>query len=179
MNKKWHRWFNTTVSGVVMAGLILASSFGYDKYIELDSKETYSTEMVQITEDESFRRCAYNDSLGYRTIGFGHLVKPTEEFGQCINMSEAFDMLNKDYYGAVSEVEHNYPWAEGEVKLVLINMTYQLGTTRLAKFEGTLDALKQEDYRLAALEMLDSIWAKQTPNRAMRLAVRILSLQEI
>lgn len=177
MNRKWHRWFNTSVSAFVLAGLVLASTFGYDKYIELSNTQIYKTEMNQITEDEGFKKCHYNDSLGYKTIGFGHLVKSGESFDKCISIPKAFEMLESDYYDAVSSVERRYSWAEGEVKLVLINMTYQLGATRLAKFENTLKALKQEDYGTAAIEMLDSRWGKQTERRALRLAVRILALQ--
>lgn len=178
IKRKLHRWFNTSVSALVMAGLIISSTIGYSKYQELVLVQEYTTEMIQLSEDEGFRQCAYNDSLGLNTIGFGHLVKQGENFDKCITMPQAFDMLHKDYYTAVHSVEKRYPWAEGEVKLVLINMSYQLGETRLAKFKQTLKYLKQEDYSNAAIEMMDSRWARQTKDRALRLAVRILSLKE-
>jgi lysozyme len=178
MSKGLHRWFNTSVSTIVLTGLVIASTFGYTKYTELDNKQIYSSEMNQITNDEGFKKCSYNDSLGYQTIGFGHLVKHGEDFNSCITMPLAFDMLHDDYYIAVRSVEHRYSWAEGEVKLVLVNMSYQLGGTRLAKFKKTLIHLENKDYRNASIEMLDSTWAKQTERRALRLAVRILSLKE-
>ena len=178
MNKKLHRWINTSVSALVLAGLILASTLGYDEYTNLNNQQIYSSEMNQIAMDEGFRRCNYNDSLGYKTIGFGHLVKKGESFERCISIPEAFDMLNEDYLIALKAIERNYPWAEGEIKLVLTNMSYQIGITRLMKFDNTIKHLKNEQYREAAIEMMDSIWAKQTPQRSMRLAVRILSLQE-
>jgi lysozyme len=49
-------------------------------------------------------------------------------------------------------------------------MSYQMGTTGVMKFKNTLTAIEHGDYELAALGMLDSTWAKQTPNRARRLA---------
>jgi len=175
MNKKLHRWINTSFTSIALAGLIFASAFGYGKYEEL---VVYKSEMNQIVEDEGFRKCAYNDSLGYRTIGFGHLVKPDESFDTCITAATAFDMLEEDFYSSMDSVGRRYPWASGEVQLVLVNMTYQLGENGLSKFKKTLQALKEEDYRTAALEMLNSKWAQTTPNRSMRLAVRVLSLQE-
>lgn len=178
MNKKFHRWINTSVSTCVLVGLILASSFGYSKYTELSNQQLYSSEMNQIVNDEGFRRCKYNDSLGLNTIGFGHLVKQGESFAKCITMPQAFDMLNEDYYEALRSVERNYPWAEGEVKLVLTNMSYQLGATRLTKFKRSLKHLKNKQYSEAAIEMMESRWARQTPQRSMRLAVRILAIQE-
>ena len=175
MSMKIHSWINTSFTAIATAGLIFASTFGYAKYEEL---VVHKTEMNQIVVDEGFRKCAYNDSLGYRTIGFGHLVKPSEDFATCITAADAFDMLEDDFYYAMDSVGRKYPWASGEVKLVLVNMTYQLGENGLSKFKNTLKALEAEDYRTAALEMLDSKWATITTNRSMRLAVRVLSLQE-
>ena len=142
------------------------------------TRELYSSEMNQIAVDEGFKRCEYDDSLGYRTIGFGHLVKKNERFDDCIDMAQAFNMLESDYLEAVGSVERNYPWAEGEVKMVLTNMSYQLGTGRLAQFKKTLKHLENKNYSNAAIEMMSSRWAKQTPQRSLRLAVRILSLKE-
>lgn len=176
MNMKLHRWFNTSVSVLVLVGLIIASSFGYSKYIEVSTTQRHESEMLQITSDEGFRKCSYKDSLGFSTIGFGHLIKRGEKFKGCISLDIAFTLLHEDYSSALVSVEYLYPWAEGEVKLVLANMSYQLGENRLARFEKTLRHLESKRYGRAAVEMMDSRWAKQTPKRALRLAVRILSL---
>lgn len=176
MNMNLHRWFNTSVSVLVLAGLIALSYFGYGKYVELNTLQLHKSEMNQITADEGFSKCAYTDSLGFSTIGFGHLVKRGEDYKSCITIATAFSLLHKDYLIALGSVERNYPWAEGEVKLVLANMSYQLGTTRLALFERTLRHLESKRYSKAAVEMIDSKWAEQTPRRSLRLAVRVLSL---
>lgn len=178
MTKNWHRWFNTSVSVLVLAGLLAASAIGYEKYIEVSTKQIHKSEMNQITLDEGFSKCSYTDSLGFRTIGFGHLVKKGENFNSCISIATAFSLLHKDYLIALRSVEKRYPWAEGEAKLVLVNMSYQLGSTRLSRFEKTLRHLESNRWRKAAIEMIDSRWAIQTPKRAIRLAVRVLSLVE-
>ena len=49
-------------------------------------------------------------------------------------------------------------------------MVFQLGMTGVSKFKNTLKAVKEEDWDTAADEMLDSVWAKQTPERANELS---------
>jgi len=174
-----HRIFNTAV--VVVA--IVLSVVAYFKVPEMQFEKDYKKEIAQIvkneidqlTEDEGYRLEPYIDSLGNLTIGFGHLVKPGENFGR-ITPHEAIALLKQDYSDARDSVEKTYPWAEGDVKLVLINMTFQMGPSRVAKFEKALNALENEQYALAAAELLDSRWADQTRSRATRLAGRILQL---
>jgi len=55
-------------------------------------------------------------------------------------------------------------------KAVLLNMSFQLGITGLLKFKNTLAKIEAGDYQGAADNMLKSLWARQTPNRANRLA---------
>ena len=59
------------------------------------------------------------------------------------------------------------------------NMAFQLGAHGLQKFEKTLQHVKARNWSGAADEMLDSLWAKQTPNRANRMAKRIRALDEL
>ncbi|MFQ5421037.1 MAG: hypothetical protein ACE5EY_11830, partial [Anaerolineae bacterium] len=51
-----------------------------------------------------------------------------------------------------------------------INMAFNLGRTRLARFGKMWAAIHIGDYALAAEEMLDSRWARQVGERAHRLA---------
>lgn len=53
---------------------------------------------------------------------------------------------------------------------VLINMCFQLGFTGFSKFKKTLKYINDFDFEKASKEMLNSLWAKQTPNRANELA---------
>jgi lysozyme len=52
-------------------------------------------------------------------------------------------------------------------------MAFQMGTKGLLAFRRTLGSIEDGQYSEAALEMLDSTWAKQTPARAMRLATQM------
>ena len=49
-------------------------------------------------------------------------------------------------------------------------MCYQLGQSGFSKFKKTIYLLESEQYDEASIEMLDSLWAKQTPNRAKELS---------
>ena len=51
---------------------------------------------------------------------------------------------------------------------VLISMAYQLGVPGLAKFARTLSLVAAKDYISASAEMMNSLWARQTPSRANR-----------
>lgn len=134
-------------------------------------------EIGQILRDEGLRRCLYADSLGNATIGVGHLV--TNDGGpKCISERVIIDTLIDDYRYARDNVEKRYTWATGEVKLILVNMSFQLGEYRLTKFTGMLSALERGDYTTATVELLDSSLHRQTPKRIERHAARILSLSD-
>lgn len=166
-----HRVINT----VIVMLVAMAAAVSYVKAPEIVVEVKYQSEIAQIVNDEGLRLTVYNDSLGHKTIGFGHLVLPGENFTR-ITPQQALDLLRGDYATARASVEKRYPWASGDVKLVLINMTYQLGPDRLSKFSKALSNLEKGDYDAAAAEFLDSRWASQAPNRANRIAGRILQL---
>ena len=170
-----HRLLNT----VLIFTLLVVISFGAyginKKFAELTYEEHKTSEIAQIVKDEGYKKCIYSDSRGLQTIGFGHLMLSTDKF-KCITPIKAVSLLRLDYSYAEASVDNKYLWAYGEVRLVLINMTYQMGATGVSKFKKTLDYLHSEEYDLAAGELLDSRWAAQTPNRAARLAGRIMAI---
>jgi lysozyme len=53
---------------------------------------------------------------------------------------------------------------------VLTEMVFQMGVNGVSKFKKFLIAANNHDWAAAAEEMLDSKWAKQTPERAKSLA---------
>jgi lysozyme len=55
-------------------------------------------------------------------------------------------------------------------------MTFQMGPAGVGKFKNMLIALQNQSYAEAAAEMLDSRWAKQTPNRAKKLSSQMEEL---
>ena len=59
---------------------------------------------------------------------------------------------------------------------LVVEMCYQMGQFGVSKFKGMIKALSEKDYKRASYEMLDSRWAKQTPNRANRMAERMANI---
>lgn len=128
----------------------------------------------RIKEHEGFRNVVYKDSLGFATIGYGHLVKEDDLFveGHTYSQKLLNDYFEIDFTNAVVGAERllgnqamNY-----KAKCVIIEMVFQLGMTGVSKFKNTLKAVKEEDWDTAADEMLDSVWAEQTPERANELS---------
>ena len=118
----------------------------------------------RIAENEGFRSKVYKCSEGVDTFGHG-LTYITEEESLHIVAGRVpkkhLKLLHKlDWYKELPPM----------IKGVIIEMTYQMGTSGMLKFKKMIANMKQKNWKGAAEEMLDSIWAKQTPNRANRLA---------
>ena len=124
---------------------------------------------------ENGRHVIYKDHLGYETIGYGRLI--TERRGGGISEHEANLMLENDVNRVVGELDYHLKWFSSLTdtrQRALINMAFQLGTRGLMGFKKALRALEKGDYRTASIELLDSRWAVQTPERAKRMAEMIL-----
>ena len=128
----------------------------------------------QLQRDEGFKDHAYQDHLGYWTIGFGRLID--ERKGGHITLEEGLFFLNNDIDNKTEELLKRLPWVndlDDARKGVLVNMAFQLGVDGLLKFKNTLELIKSGKYKEASDAMLDSLWAKQTPNRASRLSAQM------
>ena len=64
-----------------------------------------------------------------------------------------------------------------EIKDVVMEMCYQLGVGGFSKFKKTIAFLQNKQFIDASQEMLDSLWAKQTPNRAKELSNRVKEVE--
>ena len=146
------------------------------------SKEFRIRLKEEITADEGCVLEVYKDHLGYPTIGVGHLILETDEeygvgVGTPITQTRCDELLFQDLNTVLSECESRFKeswtvWPE-EVKLIIANMAFNLGLTRLVKFQKMFAALNEGDYKQASIEGLDSKWAKQVYNRAKRLMNRL------
>lgn len=125
----------------------------------------------QIKSDEGCVLHAYQDHLGYWTIGYGRLLDKRKGGG--ISQNEADQLLQNDIDRKLADLRDKLPWFDNlddPRKGVLLNMCFQLGLTGLLKFKNTLAYIEAGDYENAAANMLKSKWAQQTPNRANRMA---------
>jgi lysozyme len=125
----------------------------------------------QLKREEGVVRHAYQDHLGFWTIGAGRLIDQRKGGG--LSDDEIDYLLRNDVNRFTSEVLKALPWAAAlnEPRLaVIIGMAFQMGTAGLLGFRNTLAAVRDERYAHAAGLMLQSKWAEQTPARARRMA---------
>lgn len=125
----------------------------------------------QLRFDEGEKLTAYQDHLGFWTIGIGRLIDARKGGG--ITKEESSYLLNNDIRRKTAEVKAAIPWFGklDEVRQgVLLNMAFQMGTEGLLKFKNTLRMVESGQYDAAASGMLESLWARQTPERAKRLS---------
>ena len=128
----------------------------------------------QLKIHEGYKPTLYKCTAGVDTIGVGFAIKDlhlSEEVCELI-LKEKLEVLEGRF-------EKSFDWfkdAPLEVRNTCMNMAYQLGFRGFSNFRKTIAFLAGKDYKAASVEMLDSKWAKQTPNRAKELSEIIASL---
>ena len=125
---------------------------------------------------EGERKFAYLDHLGYETIGVGRCIK--EGVGLGLSDDEIDYLLTNDINRAIKELGRAFSWFSGldEARRdAMINLCFQLGLTKLLKFQNFLAEMEEGSYELAAPHLLDSLYARQTPARANEIAEMIIS----
>ena len=124
--------------------------------------------LEKIKHHEGFVEHVYDDSLGIPTIGYGFAIKDL-----ILDEDIAEDILMRKLERLKRNANSRFQWLQDmpqEVQAVVLNMCYQLGVTGVSKFRKAISALQEGEWQEAADEMLDSLWARQTPNRAKELS---------
>lgn len=114
---------------------------------------------------------AYADHLGYLTIGWGRLIDKRKGGG--LSQAEADLLLDNDLARVEAALVDTLPWFRGLCeprRAVLAGMAYQMGLEGLLGFRSTLASVRDERFADAAEGMRRSLWARQTPARARRMA---------
>ena len=127
-----------------------------------------------IKRHEGFEPKVYQCTEGYDTIGYGFTIKDLE-----IDKDVADLILMKKLHTLLQRITIAFPWFENIdniAKSVVVNMCYQLGLRGFSQFKKTIYLLETEQYEEASIEMLNSLWAKQTPIRAKELSEQIRAL---
>ena len=127
---------------------------------------------AQLRRDEGTRAAAYQDHLGFWTIGVGRLIDSRKP-GAGLRPDEIDHLLRNDINDRVAALQKALPWfsvLDESRQGVLLNMAFQLGTDGLLAFRQTLGLVRDGKYTEASEQMLKSKWAEQTPERAKRLS---------
>lgn len=130
--------------------------------------------LKKIKEHEGFRSRVYKCTEGYDTIGYGFAIKDLE-----LDEDIAEEILLRKLEKLIKRLRDKFDWLDEvphAVQGVLVNMSYQMGVNGVSKFKKALHAMQMFQWKKAADELLDSRWAKQTPNRAKELSEIIRNL---
>jgi lysozyme len=151
------------------------SEYVYNKYPHMQQVAQ------RIKDNEGFRLNPYTLEYntkegkyvkeGFKTGGYGHRIQPNEEIPDTKEGWET--VFNNDFEQSVKATEKLLTDASSVHPVVfgvLTEMVYQMGATGVSKFKNTLSHINNGNYEMASKEMLNSNWAKQTPDRAVRLA---------
>lgn len=129
-----------------------------------------------IKGEESCVLSPYKDSLGFWTIGWGHhddtIRSDTPAWSQ-EHADEIFDEDFEDAHTTARRLCASFESLVGPRKGALTAMAFQLGYTSMSKFVPTLQLIDEDNFAGAAQHIRQSLWAKQTPARARRVAQRI------
>ncbi len=136
---------------------------------------------VDLELDEGVKNEVYLDHLGLKTVGIGHLCRENEpefemEVGTPVSDERVQVLFERDLDMVRVDCMKLYPSFDTlpeDAKLIIANMMFNLGLPRLSKFKKMKAAVESGDWEEAAIQMEDSKWYRQVPNRAERLCNRM------
>ena len=117
-----------------------------------------------VKEYEGYSQLVYECTAGYATIGYGRNL---EQRG--ITKEESEYLLANDLQQCIKELKgiiNRFDELPNKAQLVLVDMCYNLGLSKLLNFENMLDAIDARDWEKAAEELLNSRYARQVKRRA-------------
>ena len=144
---------------------------------------------AQIKDHEGEVLEIYEDSLGYLTLGVGHLIqKGAPEYGQPAGTpvsQEVVDLYyDNDFDKHIEETKHvcdnnNIVFEElpESIQHVLVDMCFNLGANRLGKFRNMLYACSVSNWDEMAAQMEDSRWYGQVGRRSVKLQKMVLDTE--
>ena len=135
--------------------------------------------VAYLKAEEGLRLKAYKDTVGVWSIGYGANLEAmglTDATAAKMEITrfQAEEYLRAEASKAVMGVEAAFPWWAGldpVRQAIVVAMAYQLGLQGVRGFKKFIAAIQAKDFAKAAAEMMDSKWARQTPNRAARAAL--------
>lgn len=166
--------------------------------IPVDDDPNFTIEKM-LKGDEGYKTVWYIDSEGYPTIGIGHLIIRqntrnvalfdkilSEQLGHPVSggrispedVTKLFtDDLNRIRADMIrfEDIRRVYVKVNRSRQMALENMSFQMGAAGLNKFKNTLNAMYEERWVDAQQGILNSLYARQTPGRANRIAKIVLT----
>lgn len=137
------------------------------------------TQIIPILNfEEGYREKPYRDTQGYPTVAGGIKIGPkgADMSNYTFTVPRRVGDLWKEVFveNTITEMQLRPTIISALKKCndarrdVLISMSYQMGVPGLAGFKNTLAMIAEGNFEGASRGMLNSLWAKQTPDRARR-----------
>ena len=123
---------------------------------------------------EGVRNHVYLDSEGLETIGVGRCIA---EGSLGLSDDEVDYLLANDLKRCIEELK-TFDWYEKLDPVrqdVMISLCFNLGLTRLLKFEKALAGMENSDWETARAEFMDSRWSSQVGQRAVELTDMLIT----
>ena len=141
----------------------------------------------ELDQDEGCIYEVYLDHLGYPTFGIGHLITYRDrEYDWSVGTDVAEDRVQEVFEEDVKTVlsdckklYNDFDELPEEAQLIIANMMFNMGYTRLSKFKGMKRGVDSRNWEEAAVEMVDSRWYTQVTNRAERLVQRMIKVRTV
>lgn len=144
-------------------------------------------EMLRL--DEGLKLDVYKDTEGYWTVGIGHLL--TKNPSKDVAIQELDKLVGRKTLGKITNDEAQRIFLEDVKKVdqgiqsnstlkpvfdslddvrkdALRNMVFQMGVAGVATFKNSLRLIQTKQWEQAAINLKQSKWFRQTPNRAGR-----------
>ena len=139
-------------------------------------QETFKQLKDHIKEYEGLSNVLYKCTSNKLSIGYGRNL---EDVG--ISKDEAEYLLKNDIDIALDEVSEHFdmPNLPEPAQIVLVDMSFNMGISRLLNFRNMIKAIEQDEWDKAADELLDSKYAAQTKRRARMNASLLISCKDI
>lgn len=124
-----------------------------------------------IRKHEGCEASPYPDQNGIMTCGIGHNLAAWPLPGEVYPMTqERIDaVFAKDLERATNDLVSNFPWyssLDPVRQAVLVDMSFQLGITKLTAFKTFLGLVEAGNYQGAAADLMQTDLARETPIRA-------------
>ena len=143
----------------------------------------------QIVKHEKLTHHVYMDTKNHPTIGIGVNLdnmnnrKTLAKMGVDVNaLIKGKIDLNDNQVRQLYDINFNRALADAKkfiptlnslplnVQKAIIDMSFNIGYNKLSQFTNLKDALTKRDFKRAAHEMMNSLWARQVKTRAVDLA---------
>lgn len=135
----------------------------------------FQTMRKHLIFEEGNKPAAYQDHLGYWTIGVGRLIDARKGGG--LSPDEVDYLLRNDIVKRVDQIKDWPAWQAVKDNparaTALLSMAFQMGVAGLAGFKNSLALVTAGRWNDAAASFMQSKWAQQTPARAKRVTQMI------